>query len=105
MLLAWQLPEKRGELLKLVVDDIQGLEPDNVVFDETLYSGQIGEPRYPGANVDVSHEYIHRLSASLPGLRGTKRARNEVMSPLLRYACCSMLYLSAYDQRYAAYRK
>ncbi|KAM5543752.1 hypothetical protein V8D89_002369 [Ganoderma adspersum] len=42
MLLAWQLPEKRGELLKLVEDDIRGLPLDNVVSDETLYSGQIG---------------------------------------------------------------
>ena len=43
MLLAWQLPEKRGELLKLVEDDIQGLVLDVVVSDETLYSGKIGE--------------------------------------------------------------
>ncbi|TBU54508.1 hypothetical protein BD310DRAFT_935749 [Dichomitus squalens] len=42
MLLAWQLPEKRGELLKLVEDDIQRLSPDILVSDETLYSARIG---------------------------------------------------------------
>ncbi|RDX46433.1 hypothetical protein OH76DRAFT_1406950 [Lentinus brumalis] len=42
MLLAWQLPEKRGELLKLVEDDVQGLIPEPVIEDETLYAAPIG---------------------------------------------------------------
>ena len=44
MLLAWQLPEKRGELLKLVESDIQDLVPADIVANETLYSAPIGEP-------------------------------------------------------------
>ncbi|KAI0764721.1 hypothetical protein C8Q74DRAFT_1283552 [Fomes fomentarius] len=42
MLVAWQLPEKRAELLKLVEDEVQGLVPEDIVADETLYSAPIG---------------------------------------------------------------
>ncbi|KAI0718425.1 hypothetical protein C8T65DRAFT_570731 [Cerioporus squamosus] len=42
MLLAWQLPHKRGELLKLIEDAVQSLIPEPVVEDETLYAAPIG---------------------------------------------------------------
>ncbi|RPD65181.1 hypothetical protein L226DRAFT_480270 [Lentinus tigrinus ALCF2SS1-7] len=42
MLLAWHLPEKRGELLKMVEDDIQSLDPEPTIENETLYAAQIG---------------------------------------------------------------
>ncbi|KAI0746476.1 hypothetical protein C8Q80DRAFT_1320359 [Daedaleopsis nitida] len=45
MLLAWQLPEKRGELLKLVEDDIQDIMPRDIIANETLYSAPIGYER------------------------------------------------------------
>ncbi|KAI0763928.1 hypothetical protein BD413DRAFT_197550 [Trametes elegans] len=41
MLLIWQLPEKRSELLKLVENDVQRLSLDKAVADETLYSASI----------------------------------------------------------------
>ncbi|KAI0635452.1 hypothetical protein C8Q77DRAFT_1217270 [Trametes polyzona] len=43
MLLAWELPQKRSELLKLVEADVQGLSLDTTVADETLYSSRIGD--------------------------------------------------------------
>ncbi|OBZ77972.1 putative RWD, RING finger and WD repeat-containing protein C11E3.05 [Grifola frondosa] len=39
MLLAWQLPERRSELLKLVEEDIRATTPDP---DSSLYSGRLG---------------------------------------------------------------
>ena len=42
MLLAWQLPDKRAELLKMVEDDINSLEPEPVIEHETLYSAPMG---------------------------------------------------------------
>lgn len=42
MLLAWQLPEKRAELLKMVEDDIQCLDPEPVIMNETLYAAPMG---------------------------------------------------------------
>ncbi|KAI0353310.1 hypothetical protein OH77DRAFT_1497336 [Trametes cingulata] len=45
MLLAWQLPEKRSELLKLVESDIRALSVDTTIADETLYSSPIVQPR------------------------------------------------------------
>lgn len=72
MLLAWQLPEKRGELLKLVEDDIQGLPLDNVVSDETLYSGQIGGLQCIEINIHIIDQFIHRLHATMPELWVTK---------------------------------
>ncbi|KAI0674045.1 hypothetical protein C8Q78DRAFT_1143275 [Trametes maxima] len=45
MLLVWELPEKRSELLKLVASDIQTLSLDAVVADQTLYSSPIGYVR------------------------------------------------------------
>ncbi|KAI9068878.1 hypothetical protein FKP32DRAFT_1587345 [Trametes sanguinea] len=42
MLLAWELPEKRSELLKLVETDVQRLSLDSTVANETLYSSPLG---------------------------------------------------------------
>lgn len=42
MLLAWQLPEKRAELLKMVEDDLQSLDPEPVIVNETLYAAPMG---------------------------------------------------------------
>lgn len=66
ILLAWNLPEKRGELLKLVESDIQGLSLDATVADETLYSSPVGQsclivPEPAGILIESSC----RLSASV----------------------------------------
>ncbi|CDO74222.1 hypothetical protein BN946_scf184721.g1 [Trametes cinnabarina] len=42
MLLAWELPDKRSELLKLVESDIQRLSLVSTVANETLYSSPLG---------------------------------------------------------------
>ena len=43
MLRAWQLPEKRSELLKLVEADVKHLDIEPVVADEVLYQVRTGE--------------------------------------------------------------
>ncbi|KAI0368548.1 hypothetical protein BV20DRAFT_969152 [Pilatotrama ljubarskyi] len=42
MLLAWELPVKRSELMKLVESDIRALAGDTTIADETLYSSPVG---------------------------------------------------------------
>lgn len=90
MLLAWQLPEKRGELLKLVEDDIQGLVLDVVVSDETLYSGQIdylwpcrkcGTPSEPG--IMLCPDCFNRLTARCSICRLTIKGLYHVCSTCL----------------------
>ena len=65
MLLAWQLPEKRGELLKLVEDDIQKLSTDVVVSDETLYSAQMGKLICAMLINSISDNLVRRLPPAL----------------------------------------
>ncbi|KAI0654949.1 hypothetical protein C8Q70DRAFT_1083983 [Cubamyces menziesii] len=43
MLLVWELPEKRSELLKLVESDVRRFALDTVELDETLYSPSLGQ--------------------------------------------------------------
>ena len=47
MLLAWQLLDKRVELLKLVEDDLRDLSWDTTIAEATLYTAPIGT-LYPG---------------------------------------------------------
>ena len=59
MLLAWQLPEKRGELLKLVEDDIQKLSTDVVVSDEpsvSQISSRTKQELSEGVQIDCMRE-------------------------------------------------
>ena len=43
MLFAWQLPDKRAELLKLAEDDIGDLSLDIALAEATIYTAPIGE--------------------------------------------------------------
>ena len=46
MLFAWQLPDKRAELLKLAEDDIGDLSLDIALTEATIYTAPIGEPYF-----------------------------------------------------------
>ncbi|EIW56116.1 uncharacterized protein TRAVEDRAFT_50605 [Trametes versicolor FP-101664 SS1] len=76
MLLAWQLPEKRGELLKLVESDIQGLSLDATVADETLYSSPV--------------ICVFVRPADILASRGFQRARHAeaVCPPVVPFVAC-----------------
>ena len=67
MLLVWELPEKRSELLKLVESDVRRFALDTVELDETLYSPSLG--RYLFERVlrrGINHFYS--LSPYLPSM-------------------------------------
>ncbi|KAI0646043.1 hypothetical protein C8Q79DRAFT_1110779 [Trametes meyenii] len=93
ILLAWELPEKRGELLKLVESDIRTLSLDAIVADQTLYSSPIG---YLRPCEDCGH--LSEPGAALCVLCGHRVPTSCSICRLvikgLFYACSKCLHVS-----------
>ncbi|OCH85322.1 hypothetical protein OBBRIDRAFT_828983 [Obba rivulosa] len=84
MLLAWQLPQKRSELLKLVEEDIKAAGLNTVVVDNKLDPGRIGCRQMPSSR-----------TPSPPG-RGQKQTRCSICRLRvtgLSYACTVCLHV------------
>lgn len=101
ILLAWNLPEKRGELLKLVESDIQGLSLDATVADETLYSSPVGQScRIVPDPVGILTVSSCRLSTSLRDLRTSGRAGDSNVHGMRRPSARPLFRVSFIHQRY-----
>lgn len=99
MLVAWQLPEKRAELLKLVEDEVQGLVPEDIVADETLYSAPIGE-RLPHVSSDRRYaEPVPRLSSTLWTLRTPSKFVYDSVPRMWQSSIHLLFCLPPHDQR------
>ena len=79
MLLAWQLLDKRAELLKLIEDDIRLLRLDTVVAEATLFTALVGTSilrRISLLLVSLISVQVTIVSASIAGVRAISKQRS-----------------------------